>query len=138
MGSEWQLSTQADASEQQYFAAKILTVNATRGHQRHQLEHLQAIRDVPGFHSACLPLLHDSFEESGPHGNHLCLVMNILSTDLDQFRLTAPRKTLPLYMVKTIIALIVDALVRLHDLNIIHTGLSGFELNSCQTFTTCV
>ena len=52
----------------------------------------------------------------------LCLVMERLGTDVSSFRRSAPSKTLPVYTSKIIIAHIIDALVGLHDFNIIHTG----------------
>jgi serine/threonine-protein kinase SRPK3 len=72
-------------------------------------------------------MLRDDFEEQGPHGVHLCLVMDILSTDVSSFRRSAPGKCLPLYMTRMIVALIVKSLESLHDLNIIHAGLSGSD-----------
>lgn len=105
----------------QYFAAKILTVHATRGHQRKELDYLRAIRDL-GIDRSYLPILLDYFEEQGPHGIHLCLVMNVLGTDVSSFRRSAPEKRLRPYMAKIIVALITESLVSLHDLNIIHAG----------------
>ena len=105
-----------------FFAAKILTVHATRGHQRNELEYLEAIRNL-GDDRSYLPILRDNFEEQGPHGVHLCLVMDVLSTDVSSFRRSAPGKRLSLYITKMIVALITESLVSLHDLNIIHTGL---------------
>src|SRR6266481_203145 len=108
-----------------YLAVKILTAAATRGHQRNELEYLKAIRDL-GDDRPYIPMLRDDFEEEGPHGVHLCLVMDILSTDVSSFRRSAPDKCLPLYMTKMIVALMVESLESLHDLNIIHTGLCRF------------
>jgi len=68
-------------------------------------------------------MLRDDFEEEGPHGVHLCLVMDLLSTDVSSFRRSAPDKRLPLYMTKMIVALMVESLESLYELNIIHTGL---------------
>ena len=101
---------------------KILTVHATRGHQQNELEYLEAIRNL-GDDQSYLPILRDNFKEIGPHGVHLCLVMDVLSTDVSIFRRSAPGKRLLLYITKMIVALITESLVSLHDLNIIHTGL---------------
>jgi hypothetical protein len=53
--------------------------------------------------------------------------MDVLSTDVSSFRLSAPDKRLPLYMAKMIVALIVESLESLHDLNIIHAGLCNSD-----------
>jgi serine/threonine-protein kinase SRPK3 len=74
-----------------------------------------------------MPMLRDDFEEQGPHGVHLCLVMDILSTDVSTFRRSAPDQCLPLHMTKMIVALMVESLDSLDDLNIIHAGPCGIR-----------
>ena len=71
-----------------------------------------------------LPLLLDHFFTAGPHGEHLCLVFDLLSTDIGTFRHSAPGKALPLHIVQKVTADVVDALAALHSIDIIHTGLS--------------
>ncbi|KAG1776676.1 hypothetical protein EV702DRAFT_971105, partial [Suillus placidus] len=60
--------------------------------------------------------LRDHFETNGPHGQHLCLVLPVLS---EGFRcwLNALKVARP-----AIVAQVVEALVLLHAANIIHTG----------------
>ena len=77
-----------------------------------------------------LPVLRDHFMVSGPNGEHLCILMDPLSSDLGSFRRTSPTKALPAYMVKNIIALVLGALGRLHKLQIIHTGIGSFHFHS--------
>lgn len=74
-----------------------------------------------------LPFLIDHFEELGPHGLHLCFVVPPLSTDLGSFRRSAPNGRLPLHTVKITLLCVLQALERLHRINIIHTG-SQFSL----------
>ncbi|KAH0826201.1 hypothetical protein J3R83DRAFT_5637 [Lanmaoa asiatica] len=69
-----------------------------------------------------LPYLVDHFETGGPHGQHLCLVLPVLSTDVGRFRRSAPSKRLRCSTVKIIVAQVLEALVTLHAAHIIHTG----------------
>jgi serine/threonine-protein kinase SRPK3 len=70
-----------------------------------------------------LPYLFDHFETEGPHGHHLCLVEQVLSTDVSVFRRSAPSERLGSRTVKIIIAQVLEALVPLHAAGIIHTGM---------------
>jgi serine/threonine-protein kinase SRPK3 len=91
----------ASLREHKYHAVKILTANATEGqHQGRlcELEILKAIGDL-GDEREYLPMLRDHFQEKGPHGDHLCLAMDVLSTDVSTLRRSAPHKALPLHMV---------------------------------------
>jgi serine/threonine-protein kinase SRPK3 len=81
---------------------------------------LKTMTELKGFHK--LPRLFADFETDGPHGQHLCLVMSLLSTDVSSFRRSAPTKKLGLQTVKTIIVQVVEALRSLHAAHIIHTG----------------
>lgn len=45
-----------------------------------------------------------------------------MSSDVASLRRTSPTKSLPVYMVKKIVALVLDALDQLHDMGIVHTG----------------
>jgi serine/threonine-protein kinase SRPK3 len=110
---------------------KILTANATRGHQRNELEYMNAIRNLDD-DRPYISMLRDDFEEQGPHGVHLCLVIDIFSTDVASFLRSAPDKRLSLHLTKMIVALMVESLESLHDFNIIHTGLYGSDYMSVK------
>lgn len=69
-----------------------------------------------------LPFLLDDFELSGPHGDHIAMVLTPLTTDLSAFRRTAPRNRLPLHTVQMTVACVLLGLERLHSVGIIHTG----------------
>ena len=101
-----------------YYSIKILTVHATKGHLP-ELEILEAIRNLK---CSRLPYLFDHFETEGPHGKHLCLVLPVLSTDVGQFKRSAPLKRLGFPTVKIITAQVLEALVALHGVHIVHTG----------------
>jgi serine/threonine protein kinase len=105
-----------------YFAVKILTAEATHSHHAgymHELELLDSIKDI---RFRFLPCLRDDFELSGPHGQHLCLVMDLLGTSVQTLRMSTPTKTLPVHGVKMIVALLIESLIHLHKLGIVHTG----------------
>lgn len=70
-----------------------------------------------------LPILEDSFEEQGPEGTHLCIVLQLMSTDVSSFRRSSPTNALPLHVVKIIVLQTLEGLVQLHELDIIHTGM---------------
>lgn len=106
-----------------YYAVKILTAHATKCHKDGlllELEFLKAIKGSKGTHT--LPYLFDHFETEGPHGQHLCLVQSVLSTDIARFRRSAPLERLGFLTVKIIIVQVLEALVTLHATRIIHTG----------------
>ncbi|KAF9514809.1 hypothetical protein BS47DRAFT_1328588 [Hydnum rufescens UP504] len=108
-----------------FFAVKILTAAATHSHHaghRHELELLDSIKDA---RFSYLARLHDDFELSGPHGQHLCLVMNLLGTSVQTLRMSTPTQTLAVHSVKTIIALLLEGLTELHNLGIVHTDIEA-------------
>ena len=116
-----------------YLAAKILTLEGTSRHATGQIQELQFLKAI----QVCddinsLPVLRDDFFVDGPRGRHLCFVMDLLSTDVSSFRRQFPKKALPAFWVKNIIALVLEGLEQLHDLGIIHTG-EFIDLSFCYT-----
>ena len=106
-----------------YRAIKILTAYATKRHHEGHLLELKILQTIDTATDKCnLPRLVDHFEMDGPHGRHLCLVLPVLSETVDSFRLSAPSKSLEPRKVKIIISEVGHALIRLHDVNIIHNG----------------
>jgi serine/threonine-protein kinase SRPK3 len=109
-----------------YKAVKILTAKATKLSRKgllHELEVLQAVSQVYPPPDP-LPRLRDHFYTAGPHGEHLCLVHDGLSTDVHAFRLTSPKQNVALHIVQRITSDVVDALAILHAKNVVHTGVS--------------
>jgi serine/threonine-protein kinase SRPK3 len=92
-------------------------------HQDGLLLELEIMKAITGLkRPPPLPYLIDHFETDGPHGQHLCIVQPVLSTDISRFRRSAPSKRLGFPAVKIIIAQVLQALVALHAARIIHTG----------------
>ncbi|KAE9399800.1 kinase-like protein [Gymnopus androsaceus JB14] len=125
----WLIRDERIISDSKYVAAKILTAEATldvdRGAVR-ELEFLEEIaknaqeRDEEGFEH--LPILLDNFTITSPGGNrHLCLVQTLFSTSVSALRRSAPTKSLPVYMVRNILYMVLQALDVLHSSDIIHT-----------------
>jgi serine/threonine-protein kinase SRPK3 len=104
-----------------YHAIKILTVHATKGHHDVHLLELEAMQTITAMETPLLPRLCDHFEIDGPHGRHLCLILPVLSESVSTFRRLAPSKLLDTPKVKIIVAQVVEALVKLHAANIVHT-----------------
>jgi len=122
--STWLASDYRADESRRYCAIKVLTVHATKGHRDGQLLELEIMQAVAAFKDVLgLPILRDHFEMDGPHGQHLCIVMPVLSTDISSFRRSAPTKRLEVPIVKIIIAQVVAALRKLHTAHIIHTDL---------------
>ena len=70
-----------------------------------------------------LPRLIDTFDIHVGHGRkHICLVMNLLGSDVASLRRNAPQKALPIHVVKVIIRQVLIALSQLHEQGIVHTG----------------
>jgi serine/threonine-protein kinase SRPK3 len=99
----------------------------------HELEFLLAIKDA---RFSYLARLHDHFELTGPHGQHLCLVMNVLGPSVQTIRMSAPTRTLAVHSVKTIVALLLEGLTELHQLGIVHTGETLF-FHCCLRSSLC-
>ncbi|KIY69683.1 kinase-like protein [Cylindrobasidium torrendii FP15055 ss-10] len=117
-----------DSIPEKYVAAKILTLEASRepGPVRER-DFLRAISeraetsDAEGFDH--LPALYDNFTiavDGDVHG-HLCLLQTLYSTSVSALRRSAPTKSLPVYMVRSIIYMTLQALKSLHSLRIVHT-----------------
>jgi len=104
-------------------AVKILTTHATAFNTRGPLHEVAVLKKIAAEDQAkVLPILEDSFEISGPHGSHIALIFPVLTTDIGDFRRTAPNQRLPLHTVRETIYSVLAALVQLHTLGIIHTG----------------
>ncbi|KDR76549.1 hypothetical protein GALMADRAFT_96305, partial [Galerina marginata CBS 339.88] len=113
--STWLISDSKAEYGGKYLAAKILSLDATQQHRTgvmRELEFLETIRKQDDIDS--LPVLYDDIEIQGPRGSHLCFLMDLLSSDVSSFRRNAPNRALKPYIVKNIIAQVLEALVQLH------------------------
>jgi serine/threonine-protein kinase SRPK3 len=112
------------------YALKILTADATQLNRQGDLQELttleaiaKAVKSKHG--SPYVPELVDQFSMTGPHGDHQCFVLRLRSTDVSTFRRTAPSHTLLLHDVKMVILHALYALIVVHELGLIHTGISN-------------
>lgn len=104
---------------------KILSARSVQetdaGHS-HELATLQVIQGLPDPRSLQLPILFDHFEITGPHGSHLCLVLEYLGHTIGAFRNSTPTKRLRLHVVQLVAMYVAEGLKNLHENEIIHTG----------------
>lgn len=122
------LTVPSNTSDDETYAVKILTAFATgmnRQGRLHELKNLQAISKELELTDSLpyLPELMDHFEITGPHGDHLCLVLHVHSTDVGSFMRTTPTHRLLLHDVQMVILHVLTALAILHKLGLIHTGI---------------
>lgn len=115
------------------YALKILTACATSLNRQGRLQELKTLQDIAALLKSSnpapfLPELVDHFETTGPHGDHLCFVLRLRSTDASSFRRTAPSRRLLLHDVKMIILHALYALKTIHGLGLIHTGISQYHV----------
>jgi serine/threonine-protein kinase SRPK3 len=121
----------------EYAAAKILTAEATSDVDKGVVRELEFLKEITknsethdeeeGFDY--LPILLDDFIVTSPGGTrHLCLVQVLFSTSVSALRRSAPTKSLPVYMVRNIIYMVLQALDVLHSLDIIHTGTTPLSI----------
>ena len=90
-----------------------------------EIEVMQKVKSHGQFKS--LPELLDVF--SIPHSQqpvHMCMVMDVLGTDVGSFRRRSPNKALPPYTVRIIMKQAVEGLAELHNAGIVHTGICVF------------
>jgi serine/threonine-protein kinase SRPK3 len=87
---------------------------------------MKAIKNLRGSRAVNLPYLSDHFQIKGRHGEHLCLVLPVLSTNISHFRRSAPSKKLSSPAVKIIISQVLRALATLHRAGIVHGGKQNF------------
>ena len=116
------------------YAVNILTACTTEmNHQGHlrELKNLQDIsKELEATDLSCLPELIDYFETTRPHGDHLCFVLRLQSTDVSSFSRTAPSHRLLLHDVQMVVLHVLTALRILHKLGLIHTGI--YQHPSCS------
>lgn len=109
-----------------FIAIKVLSARATKENRagiHHELEFLQIVtgdRILGGPPS--LPSLKNHFEITGPHGDHICFVVKLVGSSIDDFRLSTPTKSLRLHVAQLVLYEVAEALRVLHAAGIIHTG----------------
>ncbi|KAI0668112.1 kinase-like protein [Trametes maxima] len=108
-----------------YAAVKIMTRVATEAQNRlKELDLMRRMRDGSPSHPGYSHVvqLQDHFHQQGPHGKHLCLVMEPLLQDLRSLTSRFKRRIPPPYFVRLLARQVVLGLQYLHDeCDIIHT-----------------
>lgn len=108
-------------------ALKIITSRCYGGEKEvYELAILQRITGAdprhPGYRHV-LGLL-DHFVHSGPHGNHVCLIHEVMCRNLHEFSFHFEYRQLPLEMVKEVARQMLKGLDYLHSsCGVIHTGM---------------
>jgi serine/threonine-protein kinase SRPK3 len=112
-----------------HVAVKVLTAYSSQDHARlNELGILQRISKAdpthPGY-SHVVQIL-DNFRLNGPHGEHLCLVFEVLGTNIGAIRDRFDRNSLPISLTKQVSTQLLLALEYLHDCcGVIHCGKGG-------------
>ncbi|GLJ54521.1 hypothetical protein SUGI_1170900 [Cryptomeria japonica] len=89
-----------------------------------EIQTLKAIAQADPEDKECVVKLLDDFIHAGPHGNHVCLVLELLGDNLRTLLKHYSGKGIPLHMVKEICFHILRGLDFLHGkLSIVHTDL---------------
>ena len=121
------LSKTKCSTETQFFALKILSLDATQSNKSGEMLELEALQKLEAQYrnlSRFLPAFYDTFEIPGSLADpHTCIVLNLLGPDVATFRRKSPNKALPHYTVRIIMREVLQALAHLHGIGIIHTGL---------------
>ncbi|KAI0056777.1 kinase-like protein [Artomyces pyxidatus] len=119
----------------EYLAAKILSADATNALRRgvmDELGFLQTVKDTStSGREPRLPILHDHFAQQGYHGVHYCFLTRPQALDVHAFRASAPTGKLAAYIVKRIMACVVEGLKVLHSLDIIHADMKADNVLCC-------
>lgn len=110
------------SKEHEYVALKVYT-NCPRAHRELPVySHINSIRSQHGGHNH-IRQLFDSFEVSGPHGKHTCLVHEALGMNLEELKDLVPGGMFAADLVRQSLRDILRGLHFLHEeARIVHTG----------------
>ncbi|OJJ51657.1 hypothetical protein ASPZODRAFT_88270 [Penicilliopsis zonata CBS 506.65] len=87
-------------------------------------DHLRNASD-DHFGKRLVRLILDSFEISGPDGNHTCLVYRPLGMSFTEFQSLCPDNKLPVDMLRKGVQLVLIALAFIHENDVVHTDISA-------------
>ena len=100
----------------EYLSVKIFTVHETLEKPSIEFEAIQFATRHAYIN------LYQVFTETSHHGNHLCLVLDVAGSSLEDLRLTSPTKSLSRHIVQRTVACIVLELEKIHKFGFIHGG----------------
>ena len=108
-------------SEHRYLVLKVHVRSKRKLPEVAIIEHLRGnSNDHPG--QRFVRLISDSFEVSGPHGTHTCLLYPPAGLDMSDCMQCLPGGTLTVPLLRAMVRNILLALDYLHQASIIHTG----------------
>ena len=116
------------SKEYDYVALKIY-INCSKVHRELQVySHIDSLHSQHAGRDHIRRLLN-SFEISGPNGNHTCLVHEALGMNLEELRDLVPDRVFAADLIRQTLRDILRGLHFLHDVaRVIHTGKTGFLL----------
>lgn len=114
------------ASESRHVVLKLCVASSKPNHEIRVYSHLNSVRSQSSHAGKNLfRQLYDSFETTGPHGTHVCLVQQPLGLSLEQMLDLRPTGTLPIQLLKQPLRQILAGLDFLHSADIIHTDMQS-------------
>ena len=113
-------------SKSQHIALKILTAES-HGVENpvFEMEILKHISTADRNHAGYNHVIHllDNFQHSGPNGQHLCLVFQVMGETVGSLRRRCPNRQIPVVLAKKIAQQLLLGLDYLHrSCGVIHTG----------------
>lgn len=118
--------------EDHYLVLKIHVRSKRKLPEVAVVEHLRENQDDhPG--QRFVRLIRNSFEITGPHGTHTCLLYPPAGLDMSDCMQCFPGGTLTVPLLRAVVRNILLALDYLHQANIIHTGTFWKFCHSCYS-----
>jgi serine/threonine-protein kinase SRPK3 len=113
-----------DYVSEQYQAMKIQkSAQHYRDAAFDEIKLLSEIMQADPKKDRCCTRMNDFFEHTGPNGNHVCMVFDVLGENLLNLMEWYEYHGIPIPIVKAITQQVLIALEHIHSINIIHTDL---------------
>lgn len=100
-------------------------MDATKNHRSKEMLEPKAMRKLRNRGNLLsLPRLRDNFKLRKPPGQpHICIAVDLLGSSVVSLRRLSPTKALAHHIVCIVLRQVVQALVHLHSIEIVHTGM---------------